>query len=173
MHVSTKKMSSCHQRWSLESTITFRYEQYDTHTFQKEEAMMTQTTDECPRENASPWALCVCVSFPWANKLYEGKLRSTCPYCHALTHPHSHTFPLSIQHPILSKDEERAKPCMRQRLPIQIKTVNVFVFSLTKPWYVPQSHWGPLCASTFVVLCLSGVIIKMMMMVMMTAMAEA
>lgn len=79
-------------------------------------------------ENASPWALCVCVSVPWANKLYEGKLGSTCPYCHALTHPHSHTFHLSTQHPILSKDDKRAKPCMRQRLPIQIKMANPLSF---------------------------------------------
>lgn len=83
---------------------------------------------KCQGENASPWALCVCVSVPWANKLYEGKLGSTCPYCHALTHTHSHTFPLSTQHPILSKDEERAKPCMRQRPAIQIKTVNPMSF---------------------------------------------
>lgn len=99
--------------------------------FKKEEIMMTTTIDECAsvrESNASPWALCVCVSVPWANKLYEGKLGSTCPYCHALTHTHSHTFPLSTQHPILSKDEERAKPCMRQRPPIQIKTVNPMSF---------------------------------------------
>lgn len=83
---------------------------------------------KCQGENASPWALCVCVSVPWANKLHEGKLRSTCPHCHALTHPHSHTFPLSTQHPILSKDEERAKPCMRQRPSIQIKMVNPLSF---------------------------------------------
>lgn len=41
--------------------------------------------------------------------------------------PHSHTFPLSTQHPILSKDEEKG---MKQMLLIQIKTANLLSFLL-------------------------------------------
>lgn len=130
---------------------------------------------KCQGEDASPWALCVCVSVPWANKLHEGKLRSTCPYCRARTHPHSHTFPLSTQHPILSKDEEKGQALHEPKAAHSNKDGKPSVFSLTKPWYVPQSYWGPLCAATFVVSCLSRlmIIMMMMMMVMMTAMAVA
>lgn len=117
------------QQQSRESAVASRRQRYDKHSFQK--GRDHHDADDgrvCQGENASPWALCVCVCFLWANKLHVGKLGSTCPYCHALTHPHSHTFPLSTQHPILSKDEEKAEPCARQRPPIHIKTVNPLSF---------------------------------------------
>lgn len=43
-----------------------------------------------------------------------------------LSPTHSHTFPLSTQHPILSKDEERAEPrALVLRRPAQIKKANL------------------------------------------------
>lgn len=55
------------------------------------------------------------------------KVNSGAPALLLRSHPHSHTFPLSTQHPILSKDEEKGT---KQMLLIQIKTANLLSFLL-------------------------------------------
>lgn len=47
MCVSTQEADACHRRRCRESAITFRHEQHDTRSFQKEEAAMTHMIDEC------------------------------------------------------------------------------------------------------------------------------
>lgn len=100
------------------SAVPSRREQHDTRSFQKEDFTMTQTTGDRAsviEKIAFPWALFVCVSHLWANKLHEGKLWSTCSYCHAHT-----PFPSAHNTQYWAKMKKGAKPCARQRLPIDI-----------------------------------------------------
>lgn len=150
-------MSRQHRKERLiiacESPASCTHEQYDTRSFQRKTGRRRRWRTSVIKRTL---LLEHCVSFLWANKLHEGKLWSTCSYCHTLTHPHSHTFPFSTQHPILSKDEERGQALHAAKATYSYKNRKPSVFSLTKPWYVPQSHWGLLCVSTFVVLCWTG-----------------
>lgn len=63
-----------------------------------------------------------------------------------LSPAHSHTFPLSTQHPILSKDEERAEPrAPVLRPPAQIKTANLPSFLSLSLDMFHQAGAAPLC----------------------------
>lgn len=62
----------------------------------------------------------------------------------SLTHAHT-PFPSAHKHPTLSKDEERGQALCKAKATYWHKDSEPSVFSLAKPWYVPQSGWGPLC----------------------------
>lgn len=93
--------------------------------------MMMPTIDECVsvRERALLLEHCVFVClFPELTNCMKVNSGAPAPIV-MLSPTHTRTpFHLSTQHPILSKDEERAKPCMRQWPPIQIKTANPLSF---------------------------------------------
>lgn len=117
------------------------------------------------------------MSHPEQTNCAKANLGTPAPIV-TLSPTHSHTFPLSTQHPILSKDEERAEPrAPALRPPAQIKTANLPSFlSLSLDMFR-----GPIVPpAAFVVSCLSRPTIIIMtttttttMMVMMTAMAAA
>lgn len=103
---------------------------------------------KCRREDASPWALCVCAClFPELTNCM--KVNSGAPASIVMLSPtHSHTpFPWAHNTQYWVKMKKGAKPCMRQRLPIQIKTANPLSFlSLSLDMFLKatEAHCVPL-----------------------------
>lgn len=87
----------------------------------------------------------VAVSRPEQTNCAKANLGTPAPIV-TLSPTHSHTFPLSTQHPILSKDEERAEPrAPALRPPAQIKTANLPSFLSLSLDMFRDAAAAPLC----------------------------